>query len=723
MASFKCAICGMEFFTVDALMIHMVAEHPSPKGISNRIASTIERWSQSWKGRLGNWFAEFIAWGLEIILNIIGKAAAPKLKPLIDAMEATGKVPPELQPILDEIKSPTGQISAIFASSAGYALVGGAIGKLLDSILLPMAYAVSSVTKNVIITEPQLLASWLREDMTEEQLIEFLHWLGHEDVDIEWLKKLTTIRLDPGTITRIWLRDRAKYEKWWKDLEHQGWDKDRIDVAKELARIIPPLADMVRFADFSAFDVDVIRKWAAFYPAPSEVAEAFKLIGIENKAPEDIEEIQNWANKYWFSHYVQPGRFELGEMYRRGLLGKPLVAEPVQGEAEDTIKLAYKTMAYSDFWQDKLLQLVRAVPTRVDVRRFWDMGTIGVDRLKEIYQALGYFGTDLDDYVLWTKVYTLFPDLVARVKNGWINEVDAKLELEATGLKEPRLSELWETKFKAVLPERTAGERELTKSDIYKGIKADRITREEGIDLLLDLGFDEDEATLLLDTNVPVDVTDKVVKERELTKADILKGLKTAVITRDEARTRLLELRYSPADAEFLLKIYDAQVKPPEEPREREASKADIVLAVKKDLITPEDAYLMLQDIHFTPEASQFILSVRAEVSAFSPINYAEFKERTQKYRVAAGMEVKPMPEELKKAAEEVVRLTGEVEALERSIVEEERGLVDEEILPAAATARRDELRVSLHRAEAELARVKSDYASKLAEWRHGPTE
>ncbi|GAI69357.1 unnamed protein product, partial [marine sediment metagenome] len=219
--------------------------------------------------------------------------------------------------------------------------------------------------------------------------------------------------------------------------------------------------------------------------------------------------------------------------------------------------------------------------------------------------------------------------------------------------------------------------------------------------------------------NIPPDEEDVVVRQRELTKADILKGLKTEVITRDEARDRLRELRYSPADAEFLLKIFDAQVKPPIEPAGREASKADIILAVKKGLITPEDAYLMLQDIDFTPEASMFILEVKAEVSPFSPINFAEFKDRAQKYRRAAGMVGVEMPEEIKKVAEVVVTLTGEVKALELSITEEKRGLVAEEIIPEETTRRLKSLQVKRNRAISTLEKAKSEYDRLVAEWRH----
>ncbi|GAI76368.1 unnamed protein product, partial [marine sediment metagenome] len=101
---------------------------------------------------------------------------------------------------------------------------------------------------------------------------------------------------------------------------------------------------------------------------PGWVSDPMSLIGITNEPPRD------WANKYWFSHWIQPGRFELGEIYRRGLLGEPLIGQEEvggaggEGEAEKMVKLAYRTMGYSPFWQDMLLELVREVPTRVDVR-------------------------------------------------------------------------------------------------------------------------------------------------------------------------------------------------------------------------------------------------------------------------------------------------------------------------------------------------------------------
>jgi len=357
---------------------------------------------------------------------------------------------------------------------------------------------------------------------------------------------------------------------------------------KQYQAMIPPLTDMIRFADFGSFDPEIIEAWREFYDAPSWIREPMSLSGIGG----------DWANKYWFSHWRQPGRFELSELHRRGKIDDKLV------------KNAYLTQGFSSFWQDLLLELVKEPWTRVDVRRMWDMRTISEKQLREAYHMLGYYDEQLDGMVLWTKVYTDFPSLMARWSKGWITEDDVRRELAVLGMPEERIETMIQEKIKPEEAARVEGGKDLTKTEIYKGVKQGFITREQGIELIMDLGYNMAEAEYLMDINVAV-----------------LQG---------------------------------------------------------------------------------------------SPETFAEFKDLTTKYKIATGKEEVPMPEELKKAAAEVIRVTEEIEALQAAIKEEEDKLLDAEVLPAEATARRDELRVTLHRAEAELERIKSEYSRRLAEWRHG---
>lgn len=297
-------------------------------------------------------------------------------------------------------------------------------------------------------------------------------------------KLVSSFRFDPSSIAQLLRREfpnEVQAQDWLFDLKDTGFSEHRIDAFKELMNVIPPLSDMVRFADFSAFDPEVLEKWKEFATCPEWLKKPFGLVGITGM----------WADKYWFSHFVQPQRFELGEMHRRELID------------DDEVKLAYKTMGYSSYWQDKLLTLVRAIPTRVDVRRWWDMRTIDEVELRRIYHAQGYYDEDLENYVLWTKVYVAFPDLVARYKNGYIPAKQIVTELVALGMPADRATELFETKIKKVYaPERVAPERDLTVTDITMGLKKEIIDRDAAIEMIMELGYDMDEATFKIDARV-----------------------------------------------------------------------------------------------------------------------------------------------------------------------------------------------------------------------------
>ena len=506
-----------------------------------------------------------------------------------------------------------------------------------------------------------------------------------------------TYRLDPISLITGWRRDPEAFEKYFDDLRDQGWSDDRIEALKFFTLFMPSAQDLVNWQAKEVFEPAMIAKYGLDDEFEALDLTLFEKIGVTEEQ----------ALNYWRAHWEHPELRTIIEMLRR------------TDFTEEDMKEWFRLVEIPPYWRDKLIEISYEVPTRVDVRRWWDMRTIDEARLREIYVHQGYHGKDLDDYVLWTKVYVAFPDLIARWKNGWITYDEVRAELIGYGMPAARVEELLETKFKATAGEHTAAEREITKTDIIKGVKKGVITRGEGMELLMDMGYDEADADYILAINIPVDEEEVVVKQRELTKTDILKGLKAEIITEEVVLERLREIRYSQLDAEFLLKIYKALVKPPTEPREREASKADIVLAVKKGLITPEDGYLMLQDIGFTPEVAQFILVVKAEVSPFSPASYQEFKDVTGKWRKAAAMPTETLTEEIRQAAAEVVKLTKDLEILQALVKEEETKLVKEDVLPAEATARRDELRVTLHRAESTLATAQGHYDALVAEWRH----
>ncbi|GAH65837.1 unnamed protein product, partial [marine sediment metagenome] len=153
--------------------------------------------------------------------------------------------------------------------------------------------------------------------------------------------------------------------------------------------------------------------------------------------------------------------------------------------------------------------------------------------------------------------------------------------------------------------------RSLTKGDIIKGVKKGIIDVSEGMELLQDIKFSEKEAQFLLDINIaPIEDIPTIVKERDLTKADILNAIKKDVISINDGRNMLIDLDFNP-------------------------QQADILIMVKLGLTTPETAPTL--------------------AASASPNTYAGFKRITQQYRKTLGLSYSEIPKELV-AANKILR-------------------------------------------------------------------
>ncbi|MBA7551564.1 hypothetical protein ES705_44108 [subsurface metagenome] len=134
------------------------------------------------------------------------------------------------------------------------------------------------------------------------------------------------------------------------------------------------------------------------------------------------------------------------------------------------------------------------------------------------------------------------------------------------------------------------------------GVKAGAISRGEGQELLEDLGFEEAEAIYLLEINIPEDEEDKVVKARLLSKTDIRSGFLATIIPETDARTKLLALRYSAADADLLMRIFKAAIKPEVIEEARELTKSDTLRLFKLAIIGEAESRIMLGDLNYKPD-------------------------------------------------------------------------------------------------------------------------
>ena len=302
--------------------------------------------------------------------------------------------------------------------------------------------------------------------------------IGSYQVD----KLVHSLRLDPMAVITAWRRDPEAYAHLFDDLKDQGWSEERIEALKFYTLFYPAPADLVRWQAREVFEPEMVERYGLDSEFEAIEKEPFYKAGMTD------EQILN----YWRAHWEHASWMQVVEMLHRGLL--------TEAEVYDWFRL----VEIPPFWRDKLIQTAYTWPTRVDVRRWWDMRTIDETELRRLYSGMGYRGVNLDNYILWTKVYVAFPDLMARWTKGWITIGDVRRELTALGMPADRVEEMIQMKVKPDQPARVAEGKELTKTEIYKGVKKELISWEQGIELLMDLGYDEDEADYILAINVGV---------------------------------------------------------------------------------------------------------------------------------------------------------------------------------------------------------------------------
>jgi len=132
-------------------------------------------------------------------------------------------------------------------------------------------------------------------------------------------------------------------------------------------------------------------------------------------------------------------------------------------------------------------------------------GPEGVDSptlaLFNFYRDRKYSEGDSARLTLMTGVRFAFPDLKAMYSKGWIGVDTLINELVRLGLPQKRASELAMTVVKSKQPARTVTEKDLTKAEIIKGWKVGIVTTNEAIGLLVGLGYDQFEAEYVLAIN------------------------------------------------------------------------------------------------------------------------------------------------------------------------------------------------------------------------------
>ena len=138
-------------------------------------------------------------------------------------------------------------------------------------------------------------------------------------------------------------------------------------------------------------------------------------------------------------------------------------------------------------------------------------------------------------------------------REGKITETDARLRLRELGYSPDEVQLLIELYRPAQRAEKAAKERDLTTSQILTAFRYGLISEAEARAWLKDLGYDDREVDLLIRIEKVKIQSSVKERARDLSKTDILSMLAKQLLSPEEAKQMLIDIGYSEEEAELLV--------------------------------------------------------------------------------------------------------------------------------------------------------------------------
>ena len=298
--------------------------------------------------------------------------------------------------------------------------------------------------------------------------------------------------------------------------------------AQKYQTAMPGVSDLVRFVVRDVWNPKIVT------PAPDKFKEEMRKLGYSDF----------WSDAYWTAHWIIPSYEQAREMWWRGKISKD--------EFMDLVHLADYHPGYDYYWEE----LSQRLPGRIDARWMYEWGQINKEELKVLLRAYGlhvdWLDKVADAYIknqLRDEINRVRTRLVSMFAKGYLSESELKDELKKLGYREEVIN--W------TIEEAKARQKEEELDEkvkiILTGFKQGHLTEDEARTQLKELKISDE----VIERKIKLVLMSKKIEEKErtrdLSKSDILKLFRLGIITESEAKDFLMRLGYDEEEAELLI--------------------------------------------------------------------------------------------------------------------------------------------------------------------------
>ena len=359
--------------------------------------------------------------------------------------------------------------------------------------------------------------------------------LGFDGSEFDILKEANRPILEVSFIKDLYLRDILTEDNSIEALKQIGYTTQKAKQIIKLFYYIPSPPDQVRFAVREAFYPEYVAKYGLDNEYPQDFEDAVKKTGVSAE----------WARMYWRSHWELPS-LQMGfEMLHRGVID------------EATLDDLFKAADIMPYWREQLKAISFNPLTRVDVRRMHKIGVLDREAVKKAYLNVGYNNDNAELMTEFTIAYNqeserdiTKADILAAYKRRLINQKETTEYLVALGYS----SDESEMLIERIDYDLESAKKKIVLTNIKKLYVRGTLSEIAVQERFGQLNMPATESRELIE----LWDTEKKDQSRSLTRGDLDKMFKVAVINQKVYEQELHLLNYNDRDIELLVKLNTA---------------------------------------------------------------------------------------------------------------------------------------------------------------------
>ena len=371
----------------------------------------------------------------------------------------------------------------------------------------------------------------------------------------------------------LMFRKMIEPEFFFKEMARYGINEYVAKLMLDSYQYYPVPQDLINWIAKEVFEPNTVKEFGLEEETPMDQVELFNKAGVTG------EQLRN----FWIAHWQHPSYRDVVELYRRDQI------------TEENFWKWFKLVEIPPIWRNGLIHTSWDTPNRIETRmmcRYLDLDKEYVMKLLQYAGLAEEFRSDAADFMI---IMGVEGDIRKRYSKGWISADEVKSEITKRGVGAQMAGRVYQRIVSEEKETRLETERDLSKSEIVKGVKNGIIDWGKGLELLKKMGYDDWESDFILEVNLGAQ-TGSPESPADFEMWAELYGAASGKPT-ERSKEEILNARQKMIEAKKKERIMDSE--------EKKIQVDTIRRRRRKGLMSREQEITALRSLHLAPEYAE----------------------------------------------------------------------------------------------------------------------